>query len=155
MAKLIIGYRVGRLGRLAIGCSATVFDETKQKMLLIRRADNGRWAVPGGYMEPGESVAEACIREVWEETGLIVAVNRLLAIYSDPHRLLEYPDGNRLQLVVLHFLATFVEGTLLTSNESAEVRFFTAAEMLKLEIGDFDQQRINDGFAAQPLSLIR
>lgn len=155
MARLITGYRVGRLGQLAIGCSATVLDETKQKMLLIRRTDNGRWAVPGGYMEAGESVAEACIREVWEETGLTVEVNRLLAVYSDPHRLLAYPDGNRLQLVVLHFLATIQGGTTTPGDESTAVGFFTAGEMLHLDIADFDQQRIKDGFAAQPRPLIR
>lgn len=93
-------------------------------MLLVRRADNGRWAVPGGYMEPGESVTEACIREVWEETGLEVHVDRLIAVYSTPHILLEYPDGNRYQLVVLHFAARAAGGKLNTSHETTEVRYF-------------------------------
>src|SRR6266508_4839267 len=90
MATMIRGERVGKHGRLAVGCSASIFDLTRQKILLIRRTDNSRWSVPGGYMEPGESVAEACAREVWEETGLHVRVGRLISVYSTPHILLEY-----------------------------------------------------------------
>ena len=48
MAKVIAGERIGKQGRLAIGCSAAVFDASRQRLLLIRRADNRRWAVPGG-----------------------------------------------------------------------------------------------------------
>jgi hypothetical protein len=55
MVKIINGERVCKHARLGVGCSAAVLDSTGQKMLLIRRSDNGRWAVPGGYMEPGES----------------------------------------------------------------------------------------------------
>src|SRR5918998_3963535 len=103
MATVLTGDRVGKLGRLGVGCSATIFDASREKVLLARRTDNGRWCVPGGYMEPGESLTEACIREVEEETGLHVRVVRLVAVYTNPHLLLEYPDGNRWQLVVLHF----------------------------------------------------
>ena len=155
MAKLIGGERVGRLGKLAIGCSASVFDPTNQKMLLVRRADNGCWAVPGGYMEPGESVAEACVREVWEETGLEVHVNRLITVYSTPHKLLEYPDGNRYQLVVLHFSAKAMGGKLNISYETTEVRYFSQAEAERLDVGDLDRLRIDDGFATQTMTVIR
>ena len=155
MAKLIRGERVGRLGKLAIGCSASVFDSTQQKMLLVRRADNGRWAVPGGYMEPGESVAEACVREVWEETGLEVHVDQLIAVYSTPHMLLEYPDGNRYQLVVLHFSAKVTGGKLNTSHETTEVRYFSQAEAEGLDVGELDRLRIDDGFTAQSTTFIR
>jgi ADP-ribose pyrophosphatase YjhB (NUDIX family) len=58
MAKVIRGERVGRLGRLAVGCSAAIFDAGKHNILLVRRADDGRWTVPGGYMDPGESVTD-------------------------------------------------------------------------------------------------
>ena len=53
MAKVIAGERIGKQGRLAIGCSAAVFDESRQRLLLIRRADNGRWAVPDESSELG------------------------------------------------------------------------------------------------------
>jgi ADP-ribose pyrophosphatase YjhB (NUDIX family) len=105
MVNVIRGERVCQQGRLAVGCSAAVLDPTGQKILLIRRSDSGWWAVPGGYMEAGETFTEACAREVLEETGLSVQVGQLVAVYTSPHVRLDYPDGNRLQLVVLHFAA--------------------------------------------------
>lgn len=64
MAKVLQGERVGKLGAILLGCSAVILDPTRRKVLLTRRADNGRWCLPGGRMEPGESAAEACARGV-------------------------------------------------------------------------------------------
>lgn len=155
MAKLIKGERVGREGRLGLGCSAAIFDDSRQRMLLIRRTDNGLWAVPGGYMEPGESMTEACVREVLEETGLCVKVKRLISVYTDPHTLLVYPDGNRWQLVVLHFEAELAGGSLRTSAESSELRYFSQAEMTDLQMGAMDRLRVEDAFADQQATIIR
>ena len=145
MAKMIVGERVGRQGKLAVGCSATVLDEMG-RMLLVRRADNGRWAVPGGYMEPGESVAEACAREVKEECGLEVDVQELIAVYSSPDHLLVYEDGNKWQLIILHFYVEVIGGVLTVSDETTEVKFFAQEETAVLNLGEWDQQRVQDGF---------
>jgi ADP-ribose pyrophosphatase YjhB (NUDIX family) len=155
MAKVIAGERVGKQGRLAVGCSAAVFDDSRQRILLIRRVDNGRWAVPGGYMEAGESLAEACAREVLEETGRHVTVGRLISVFTNPHILLEYPDGNRLQLVVLHFEAESVSGELTPSEESSQVSYFTQAETLNLDLGELDRIRVTDSFMFQVTTIIR
>jgi ADP-ribose pyrophosphatase YjhB (NUDIX family) len=155
MVEIVRGERVGKLGRLAVGCSATVVDPVTQEVLLIRRADNRRWAVPGGYMEAGESLSEACAREVWEETGVRVRVGRLVAVYTSPHILIEYPDGNRIQLVVLHFAAEPIGGNPSTTEEAIEVGYFTRAEMESMDLGDFDRQRVADAFAAQPIAFVR
>ncbi len=58
MTKRRLGNRVGKNGHLGVGCSASVFDTERKKVLLIRRADNGKWDVPGGYMDPGESFGQ-------------------------------------------------------------------------------------------------
>ena len=58
-------------------------DEPGQ-ILLMRRSDNGHWGLPGGYVEPGESVQSAAQREVLEETGCEIEVGRLVGVYSDP-----------------------------------------------------------------------
>ncbi len=155
MVQIIRGQRIGKLGTLAVGCSAAVLDPTTQEILLVRRADNGRWAVPGGYMEPGESLTEACAREVWEETGVRICITRLVAVYTSPHVLLEYPGGNRVQLVVLHFAAQPAGGVLRTSDETTEAGYFSVADMKDLDVGDFDRQRIEDTFAATAATLIR
>jgi 8-oxo-dGTP pyrophosphatase MutT (NUDIX family) len=68
------GDRVGREGRLSVGCAAAIFDQTQERLLLTRRTDNARWCLPGGRMESGECAAECCAREVLEETGLEVEV---------------------------------------------------------------------------------
>lgn len=154
MANLIFEERVGEQGRLAVGCSASVFDGSGQKVLLGRRVDSGRWCVPGGYMEPGESVSEACAREVWEETGLHVRVKRLIGIYTSPHLLLEYPDGNRWQIVVLHFEAEPVGGELIAGDETTEVGYFTRAEAERLPMNALDRRRIADSFAGQPGAFV-
>lgn len=153
--KIIEGEYIAKLGQLAVGCSAAVFDGSHHRILLIRRMDTSRWAVPGGYMQAGESLSEACAREVFEETGLHVTVRRLISVYTNPHLLLEYPDGNRLQLVMLHFEARPVSGELSVSNETSEVKFFSQAEIQKLPIGTFDQIRIMDAFAAEEATIIR
>lgn len=106
-------------------------------------------------MEPGENFSEACAREVWEETGVRIGVGQLIAVYTSPHMLLEYPDGNRLQLVVLHFAAEPTSGNPSVSEEAIEVGYFTPAEVESMDLGDFDRQRVADAFAAQPSALVR
>ena len=155
MAQLLVGDRIGREGRLAVGCSAAVFDPSGRSVLLIRRVDNGLWAVPGGYMESGESFTEACAREVFEETGLTVKVGRLISVYTNPHALLVYPDGNRWQLVVLHFEAFTVAGDLTRNSEASEISYFTQSEAAHLKLGRLDDLRIDDTFAFTGSAFIR
>lgn len=155
MVNIIKSERAGKNGKLAVGCSAAVFDTSGERILLIRRGDNGKWAVPGGYMEAGENFSEACAREVHEETGLQIEVKGLISIYTNPHLLLEYPDGNRWQLVVLHFEAKIIDGELIPSDESPELNFCTLEEIKSLEVGMLDHFRIADSFARQESTIIR
>ncbi|MGX9349565.1 NUDIX domain-containing protein, partial [Microbacterium sp. KNMS] len=76
------------------------------------------WCLPGGRLDPGESAAETCVREVLEETGLRVEVVRLVGLYSNPHLIIEYADGNRRQIVAAHFLVRVVGGALQLSDET-------------------------------------
>ena len=146
MTKFTYGERVGKNGKLAVGCSAFVLDESAEKVLLVKRSDNGRWAVPGGYMDAGETLHEACEREVLEETGLKVEASHLISVYSDPNLLLEYADGNKWQLVVLHFWVGIFGGQLTISEETTKIEFFSFEEAKALDISKFDLQRIEDGF---------
>jgi len=106
-------------------------------------------------MEAGESLTEACAREVLEETGLQVTVKRLISVYTNPHLLVEYPDGNRLQLVILHFEAERIGGVLIRNVEALEVNYFSQAEMENLEISPFDRLRIRDAFTTQEAAIVR
>jgi 8-oxo-dGTP pyrophosphatase MutT (NUDIX family) len=154
MTKVFYGERISRQGELRLGCSAAIFDE-QQRIFLTRRADNGQWCLPGGGMDAGESVAEACEREVWEEAGLRVRVKRLVGVYSYPDQLVVYPDGNKAHIVALHFEVEIVSGVPTLSNETTDFGFFTATEIETLEIFGRHRQRVLDTLEYQQEALIK
>ena len=125
MSQVLFGPRLGKEGQLRVGCSATIFDKAREKVLLTQRADNGRWCLPSGAMEAGESAAEACAREVWEETGLEVRVKRLIGVYSNPDQLVMYPNGDKIFMVVLSFEAEIIAGELGLSHETTAFGYFS------------------------------
>jgi 8-oxo-dGTP pyrophosphatase MutT (NUDIX family) len=155
MVRVLAGDRVGRLGKLSVGCTAVVFDPTRQKVLLTQRGDNGRWCLPGGHMEPGESATEACARELWEETGLRAQVGKLIGVYSSPHWLLEYADGARCQMVGLCFEAEPIGGALGLSDETTAYGYFTAAEIASMDVMDHHRERIADAFVGAVRPFVR
>ena len=64
------GKRVARMpDAICVAASGIVFNE-KRQILLQKRADNGQWGLPSGYVDTGESVEHGAIREIWEETGI-------------------------------------------------------------------------------------
>jgi ADP-ribose pyrophosphatase YjhB (NUDIX family) len=155
MAQYAYGERIGRTAQLKLGVSAVILDVSRSKILLTRRTDNGRWCLPGGGMDAGESLEECCVREVWEETGLTVRVVRLLGIYSTPHRVTYYADGNRWHTVSANFLAEITSGTPVVSDETTAVGFFSPAEIATLDIVDPHIERLHDFFAAQDAAFFR
>jgi 8-oxo-dGTP diphosphatase len=104
-------------------------------VVLIRRGGDpfeGRWALPGGFVEAGETVEAAAVREAAEETGLAVELVRLVGVYSDPER---DPRGHNVSVA---FLARVVGGDLKAASDAAEVSVMdpNAAELA------FDHRRI-------------
>ena len=144
MTQVLYGPRLGKEGQIRVGCSAVIFDKTRTKALLTQRTDNGRWCIPGGGLEPGESAAEACEREVWEETGLKVRATRLIGVYSNPDQLVIYPDGNKAFFVVLNFEVEIIEGELGLSNETTAFGYFSLAEMETMPMHGQHKQRVED-----------
>ncbi len=154
MTQVLYGPRLGKEGRLRLGCSAAIFDEHK-RVLLTRRADNGQWCLPGGGMESGESAAEACERETFEETGLKIRVKRLVGVYSHPDQLVIYPDGNKVFIVALHFEAEIIGGELGLSNETTDFGYFTLEEVKGMELIGRHEERILDTLENYPQALIK
>ena len=155
MTQVLYGPRLGGGGKLRFGCSAVIFDETRTKALLTRRADNGLWCIPGGAMESGESAAEACEREVFEETGLKVRVKHLVGVYSNPDQLVIYPDGNKVHIVVIGFEAEIIGGKLGLSNETTDVGFFSVAEMESMSMHGQHEERVKDALSNHLEALIK
>ncbi len=116
-------------------------------ILLEKRSDCGMWGLPGGRIEAGESVQDAAIREVKEETGLTIKITKLLGVYSEPsERIVTFPDN------VVHLVDILLESTidneeeeqLVCSDESEDLQFFTFDNLpfnivppAKLPIQDF------------------
>lgn len=154
MTQVLYGPRLGKEGQIRLGCSAAILDEDR-RILLTRRMDNGQWCLPGGRMESGESAAEACEREVFEETGLNVRVKRLVGVYSHPDQLVVYPDGKKAHIVALHFEAEITSGELGLSNETTDFGYFTLQQIEGLEMLGRHKERIMDTLENHPDALIK
>lgn len=108
------------------------------KIIFIRRKNppyQGSWALPGGFVEYGETVEEAVLREVKEETGISIEIQELLGVYSYPGR---DPRGH---MITVCFLALKTEGYLKADTDAAEVSSFTVHEALEMDLA-FDHHEI-------------
>ncbi|GAB2500739.1 NUDIX hydrolase [Nocardiopsis aegyptia] len=131
---------------LVTAASAAVFDGSG-RLLLQRRTDNGLWAMPGGVMEMTESLPEAAVREVREETGYDVEVTGLVGTYTDARHIIAYSDGEVRRQFNVCFRAALVGGQLRVSGESHEVRWFAPEELDGLAM--HHTQRLRVGHAVQ------
>lgn len=104
--------------------AAYVLDESGTKVLLICRDDNGNWSMPGGAMDPGESLAGCAVRETREEAGVEIEVTGVGGIWTDPRHRLEYTsDGEVRQEFTVVYKARVVGGQPTPSKESVRVEW--------------------------------
>jgi 8-oxo-dGTP pyrophosphatase MutT (NUDIX family) len=103
-------------------------------VLVIQRSDNGRWALPGGGHDVGESISDTVVREVWEETGIKAEVIDMSGIYTDPGHVMLYDDGEARQQFSICFRARPIGGRVRTSNETTQVRWVAPADLPELDI---------------------
>lgn len=106
--------------------------------MLIRRRNPpyaGHWALPGGFVEYGETVEEAVLREVQEETGLNVKIQGIIGVYSEPDR---DPRGHT---VTICYMAYKSGGELKADTDATEVSIFKLNDALKLDLA-FDHHDI-------------
>jgi ADP-ribose pyrophosphatase YjhB (NUDIX family) len=155
MTNIQYGERLGKQAKLRLGCSAVLFDQSHAKVLLTRRKDNGCWCLPGGMIEAGESVSEGCEREVLEETGLRVRVRRLTGVYSDPHHVVIYPDGNQAYIVVLNFEVEFLSGNPGLSSETTGVDWFSVDQAVEMNLFHNHAQHLRDALVGNQAAFIR
>ncbi|MBB6345227.1 ADP-ribose pyrophosphatase YjhB (NUDIX family) [Nonomuraea muscovyensis] len=99
-------------------------------VLLIRRSDNGNWALPGGAIDLGESIPSAAIRETLEETGITCEITGIVGTYSDPNHVILYTsNGEVRQEFSIVLTARAVSGEPTPSKESREVRWVPRGDL--------------------------
>jgi ADP-ribose pyrophosphatase YjhB (NUDIX family) len=138
-----------RANSLVVGSSAIVVD-SRNRVLLQRRSDSGNWALPGGAMDIGETLAQSAIREVREETGFDVQVERIVGIYSDPAHVFAYDDGEIRQEFSICLACTITGGSLQVSSESTAVAFFVFEAVTDLQMHESVRNRIRDYLDGKP-----
>lgn len=128
------------------GVSGVVLDGPpgEERVLLVRRSDNGRWSLPAGIVEPGEQPADTITREILEETCVRSRAERLVLLSMDPE--ITYPNGDRCQFLSLTFRCGYVDGEARVGDEeSSEVRWFPLTGLPGL--GEGDRRRLASGLA--------
>ncbi len=116
--------------------------EKNGKILLIKRKKEpfkGAYALPGGFVECGESCENAVVREVEEETGLKVRVKELLGVYSEPSR---DPRGH---VISICYIVEVVGGSLKAGSDATDARFFNIDDVKKIELA-FDHSKIIEDY---------
>lgn len=142
-----------RANSLVPGASAIVTDG-EGRLLLHRRSDNDRWALPGGVMDIGETIAQCAEREVREETGLTVKAQRIIGIYSDPEHVFAYSDGEIRQEFSVCFACVILSGEIAKSDESLEVRFWPVEDINTLDMHPSIRLRISHYFSGRSEAFI-
>ncbi|MFB5663670.1 NUDIX domain-containing protein [Alteribacillus sp. HJP-4] len=144
-----------RIDELKAGVAVIILNEENQ-VLLQRRADVGLWGIPSGHIEIGETVSEAAIREVKEETNLDIRIKKLIGIYSDPNsQVFAYPNGKVVHFITTCFLAEVTGGELrCNSDESLDIKFF-GQQKLPQDLLRMHPRWLKDALAKREMAFIR
>lgn len=124
--------------------SAVAILNSRNELLMLHRRDNGKWTMPGGTLEFGESMAECALREVKEESGLEVEIKDIIGTYTDPDIRVEYSDGEvRQEFTIVYYGA--VNGYDVTlDEESNDYCWIALDKVLHLPLTDSQRRRLED-----------
>ena len=139
--RAVVGTRL----LLLPGVAAVIRDE-RGRLLLQRRSEDGRWSLPAGAIDPGETPADALQREVREEAGLDVEPERVLGVFGGARMRHRYPNGDEAEYTSIIFACRVVGGRLeARDGESADLRWVAPAELsamgLRYPMTIFDPER--------------
>ena len=128
-----------------VGVGAIIIEEGR--VVLVKRGHpplEGKWSIPGGVLEVGETLRKAVVREALEETGLAVEPGELLGVFE---RVLPDEQGRmKYHYVLIDFLCRRVAGELVAGDDAEEVRWFRREELGSLELARETEEVILKGF---------
>ena len=116
--------KVGQEPLILVGVAVAVINENNE--ILLQKRMDGKWGVPGGFMELGESTEEAGRREVLEETGLKIGKLHLINVFSGKQHFVKLPNGDQFYPVTVAYLCKDIEGGHLKADgeETTAAKFF-------------------------------
>jgi 8-oxo-dGTP diphosphatase len=135
---------VSPVDRPAVGVGAVLVHEGR--VLLIRRGKEplrGRWVVPGGTVEVGETLQEALVREIVEETGLVVRPREVVAVFD---RIERDGEGVRYHYVIIDYLCEYVSGTPRAGSDAEDVAFVSPDDLAAYELPEKALEVVLDAF---------
>ncbi len=119
---------IGHHPILVVGAGILLLDE-QNRLLMMKRSDNGCWGIPGGSLEPGEALESTAKREALEETDLQVGEMSLFGVFSGPELYYKYPNGDEVYNVSVVYLSQDWRGTIKLNDEHTEWDWFEADEL--------------------------
>ncbi len=127
---------VGNRPLILFGAVVLLLDEKEHVLLQQRTEPRGRWGLPGGLMELGESPEDTARREVFEETGIQVQQLQLLNVYSGPNYFVKLANGDEFQTVTAAYYTHAYEGELtVNQSEAYALQFFAIHELPEDMVG--------------------
>jgi len=133
--------------------TAIVADD-QGRIALVKRKDNELWALPGGGMELGESIEQGAVREVKEETGLDVEVVGLVGVYTNPHHVMAYDDGEVRQQFSLCFTTKLLGGELQFDDESTDIAWVAEGDLAGYPMHPSMRLRVQHSFDRRALPYL-
>jgi ADP-ribose pyrophosphatase YjhB (NUDIX family) len=122
--------------------ASVIVSNSAREVLLLRRADTGRWTIPTGGLKKNETLTACAVRECREETGLEVEITGLAGVYSDPGHVTAYASGEVRQPVNACFTAQVIGGELTTASEATDVAWVPPARLDDYDIHPSIRRRI-------------
>jgi 8-oxo-dGTP pyrophosphatase MutT (NUDIX family) len=126
--------------------SILVFD-AQRRVLLVKHAEGQVWVTPGGSLEPNESPADAAVREMWEETRLLVEPVRVLGVYGGPDFQITYASGDQVTYLMTVFECRLVQGEMQPDGiEILDLAYVAQSDLASYELAPWARAILPDLF---------